>query len=100
MREGDKLIVPNIFYEKDGIRKLSSNAVKLYFQILILEDKYGGAFTYSSERFMQDLNISHNSFIKCREELIQRGYITIESKTDRDKNGTFMKRVKYTVCEE
>lgn len=94
------MTIPDIFEEREGFRKLSPNAVKMYFYILRLEDKYGGAFGYTCERFMQDLNISHNTFFKVREELIRRGFIKISSTADRDTDGTFRQCVKYYVLEE
>ena len=100
MRDGDRIIVPGIFYDKDGIRKLSSNAVKLYFQILILEDKFGGPFTYSCERFIQDLNMARATFFSCREELVQRGFISYKSKTERNKDGAVRQSVRYCVKED
>lgn len=100
MRDGDRITVPSIFYDKDGIRKLSSNAVKLYFQILILEDKYGGPFTYSCERFIQDLNMARATFFNSREELVKRGYISFEEKIVKDRRGVFQKTYLYHVLEE
>ncbi|MBR3163798.1 hypothetical protein IKF15_00605 [Candidatus Saccharibacteria bacterium] len=94
------MTVPDIFYERDGIRKLTANAVKLYFHILTLEEKYGGAFLYSCERFMQDLNIARGTFFKARAELISRGFIAISSTADRDSDGTFRQSVRYYVKEE
>ena len=94
------MTVPDIFYERDGIRKLSGNAVKLYFHILTLEEKYGGAFLYSCERFVQDLNVARATFFKSREELIKQGFIAISSTADRDRDGTFRQSVTYYVKEE
>ena len=94
------MTVPDIFYERDGIRKLTPNAVKLYFHILTLEEKYGGAFLYSCERFIQDLNMSRPTFFRARIELINRGFIAISSTADRDADGTFRQSVRYYVKEE
>lgn len=94
------MTVPDIFYERDGIRKLSANAVKLYFYILILEDKYGSAFYYSCERFIQDLNMARGTFFRSRDELVTKGFIEVDSKADRDRDGTFRQSVRYYVKEE
>lgn len=100
MREGDRIIIPEKFYEKDGIRKLSSNAVKLYLQILILEDKYGGAFAYTCERFIQDLNMARATFFSCRDELVKSGFIEYDSGAEKIKGGAPRQKVRYYVKEE
>lgn len=94
------MTVPEIFTERDGIRKLTPNATKLYFYILILEDKFGGAFQYSCERFLQDLNMSRPTFFKARRELIEQCFIELDSTADRERDGTFKQSVRYYVKEE
>ena len=96
----DRITIPEKFLEQEGFRKLSPGAIALYFFMLTLEEKYGGAFMYSCDRFVQDLNVARATFFKSRDELVARGFIAISSTAERERNGTFRQSVKYFVLEE
>ena len=93
------MTVPEKFHDNEGFRKLSAGAVALYFFMLTLEEKYGGAFFFSVDRFVSDLNTSRASFFRHREELEKAGYIAVQS-TAQNKNGEIRKRVKYYILQD
>lgn len=93
------MTIPEKFYDKEGFRKLSAGAVALYFFMLALEEKYGGAFFFSVDRFVSDLNTSRASFFRHRDELEAAELIAIQS-TAQQKNGEVRKRVKYYILDD
>lgn len=95
----DRITIPEKFLEQEGFRKLSPGAIALYFFMLTLEEKYGGAFYFSVDRFLADLNVSHGAFFNYREELTKAGLIAMQS-TAQQRNGETRKRVKYYILQD
>lgn len=93
------MTIPEKFFEHEGFRKLSNGAVALYFFMLSLEEKYGGAFFFSVDRFVSDLNTSRASFFRYRDELQKAGFIAIQSTTEQ-KNGEVRRKVKYYILQD